>query len=538
VLFGKINKSTTLNNIQPESEGMMLAMKKQKSLICLCLALVFLTTGLLTAGRAATSPEIPNYVPGQVIVGFKEISTQVKGAIRAMGGTIMDEIPQLKALVIKVTAGREEQFIQGVRIIAGVKYAERNGIVRALYTPNDPYWNQLWNMQKISADKAWDFQKGSLSIKVAVVDTGVDYTHQDLAANYVYGGYDWVNDDNDPKDDHFHGTHVAGTVAAVMDNQIGVVGVAQVSIWAEKVLNYLGSGSWDNVAQGITHATDGGVNVISMSLGGFQYSSVLDNACKYAWENGVLLVAAAGNSNLNIDIFKTYPASLPTVVAVSATTSSDQKASWSNYGNKIEVAAPGDGVYSTMPGNKYDYLSGTSMATPHVSGLAGLIWSIEPSLTNQEVRDRLHAAVDDIGSPGKDTYYGYGRINAFKGLMAPTKVIEHTYTFSIPPGGSWEQHSDLSGDLFGAATGTGYVDKYVMTLTTTEYVEMFVVDGGSMGDTMAVLVPPARYWSAMSPTMLYLNGTLGPSTYTFYVAYMVPNAGAFPAGYDIQVSAT
>jgi subtilisin family serine protease len=203
--------------------------------------------------------------------------------------------------------------------------------------------------------------------------------------------------------------------------------VAQSSIWAEKVLPASGTGgSWDDLASGITHATDNDVDIISMSLGGYQYSNLVDTACTYAWNHGILLVAAAGNDKANLDTDPFYPACYNTVIAVSATNSADQRwwepspSPWgSNYGNKIELAAPGESVYSTVLSNTYGYKTGTSMACPHVAGLAALLLSYRPTLTNDELRNSLHATVDDLGTPGKDTYYGYGRINAEKAITFP-----------------------------------------------------------------------------------------------------------------------
>jgi len=405
-------------------------MGKLKCLVCLCLMFTFLVAGLSVSVAVTSTPDTPEFVAGEVIVGFEEINVEVANAIEARGGNIIKEITVLKALVVKVPVGKEDEFIQVVQSIPGFKYAERNGIVKAVYTPNDPYWNLLWNMRKIEADKAWDIHKGSTSVVIAIVDTGVDYNHQDLKAHYKSGGYDWVNNDNDPWDDQYHGTHCAGIAAAVMDNSIGVVGVAQCSIWAEKVLNYKGEGEWDDLASGITHATDNGVDIISMSLGGTGGSSLVNSACTYAWNHGVLLVAAAGNYNMDLDVTPFYPACYSTVIAVSATDSSDQRWSDSNYGNKIELAAPGVSVYSTIPGNRYTYLTGTSMACPHASGVAALLWSYNSSLTNTQLRSSLHEAVDDLGSPGKDIYYGYGRINAYKAL---TGGEEFQYHFRLDP---------------------------------------------------------------------------------------------------------
>jgi hypothetical protein len=285
-------------------------------------------------------------------------------------------------------------------------------------------------MRIIEADAAWNIEKGSTRTVIAILDTGIDYNHQDLSAHYVTGGYDWVNNDMDPWDDHYHGTHCAGIAAAVMDNGYGVTGVTQSGLWAEKVLDARGTGWWDDLASGIIHATDNGVDVISMSLGGSSYSALVDDACAYAYNQGVILLGAAGNHGNDIGITPFYPACHDTVMAVSGTDSNDDRYTGSNYGTPIEVAAPGVNVYSTMPGNKYGYLTGTSMSAPHVAGVTALSWSHDPSLTNIEMRDRLHQAVDDLGDPGWDPYFGYGRTNALKALSG---APEFEYHFQISP---------------------------------------------------------------------------------------------------------
>lgn len=512
-------------------------MAKIRNVFCLCMAFLFVASMFSINLGIASAYTTGNYVSGEVIVGLQNISIEALEAVQSKGGIVIEQIPQLNALIVKVQSGKEDMFIQNARDIPGFRYAERNGIVRAVYTPNDPEWGKLWNMRIISADKAWDVHKGTMNITVCIADTGVDYNHNDLKAHYVAGGYDWADNDGDPWDDHGHGTHCAGIAAAIMDNGIGVVGVAQVGIWTEKVLSSGGWGEWSWLASGIVHATNSGiVDIISMSLGGTGYSQLVKDACAYAWNHGLVLVAAAGNDGIDLDVTPFYPACYPEVIAVAATDSSDRRASFSNYGTKIEVAAPGVGIYSTYPGQSYVYMSGTSMACPHVSGLAGLIWSYNLEMTNQDVRDRLHVGVDDLGAPGRDEYFGYGRINAFKALVPPVPVvIEHTYTFSIGPGVSWHQYSELSDDRYGSTTGTGYVDKFVMTVTSACHITLDLVDCCLMGDTIALFKSATKYWSATSPDTVHLEGNVKAGTYNFYVAYILPNTGAFPAGYDIYI---
>jgi subtilisin family serine protease len=271
---------------------------------------------------------------------------------------------------------------------------------------------------------------GDLSVLVAVVDTGIYYMHPDLSAHYVPLGYDWVNMDSDPEDDHGHGTHCAGIIAAVSNNGEGIAGLAQVRVMAEKVLDSGGSGYWDWVANGIINATDCGADIISMSLGGYGYSQLVHDAVKYAYDSGVLLIAAAANDNTNM---KSYPAAYDEVVAVAATDQNDAKASFSNWGDWIELAAPGVSIISTVPSG-YESWSGTSMACPHVSGVAALAWSAYPSKTRDWLRLWLRYTADDLGDPGFDVYYGYGRINARKAVeQVPLAHELIAYEWETPP---------------------------------------------------------------------------------------------------------
>ncbi len=382
--------------------------------------ILLLAISSFTITTVKAEPE-NGFVPNELIVGFKDLGRQNLLDVEKAGGDVLELIPQLKAVKVGVPSPKEGEFIAAMRGKSGVRYVEKNAIVKAVYNPEDPYWIYQWNMRIIQANYAWNIHGGSPAVKVAIIDTGLDYTHFDLDDHWVPYGRDWVNDDGDPWDDNGHGTHCAGIVAAEIDNGIGVAGVAQVSLTAEKVLGMDGSGTFDNLAQGVVHAADReGVEVISMSLGAYYNSNLMKDACQYAWDKGSIIVAAAGNDNLRR---RFYPAAYETVIAVAATDSYDGKASYSNWGSWIELSAPGgDGfnpfewVWSTYPYNSYTFMTGTSMAAPHVSGLAALVWSYEPGLTNQELREHLRKTADDLGSEGKDNYYGYGRINAYRAL--------------------------------------------------------------------------------------------------------------------------
>jgi subtilisin family serine protease len=350
-------------------------------------------------------------VPGEVIVGFdKTIKEHSESLITTYGGEILDRNEALNCVLVRVED--TESFMEGVRRYESIAYVEPNGIVHALYTPNDSKWNRQWGPKSIHADEAWDVVRGDRNINISIVDTGIDYNHVDLKRNYVNGGWDWVNLDGDPMDDDGHGTHCAGIAAATMDNRRGIAGVAQVGIMAEKVLNETGEGSLWDVSQGIMHAVNKDANIISMSLGG-DSSYTMKKACGYAWDEGCVLVAAAGNDN---SYGICYPAAYNTVISVGAIDRSDSLSDYSNWGPEMELVAPGDGIISTFPDGEYAIMSGTSMAAPHVSGVAALVWSRYPTCTNSEIRGILDDSADDLGSTGYDEYYGYGKVNASAAL--------------------------------------------------------------------------------------------------------------------------
>jgi subtilisin family serine protease len=251
---------------------------------------------------------------------------------------------------------------------------------------------------------------------VAVIDTGIDYSHEDLAENYLPSGYDWVNHDSDPQDDNGHGTHVTGIIGAVTNNGLGVAGLSQVSIMSEKVLGNTGSGTIFNVAQGVIDATNKGARITSNSYGTYLYSDTMRAAFQYASSHGVLNVAAAGNDNRD-QLF--YPAAFGEfVIAVAGTDQNDARYTSSNYGGWIELSAPAVSIISTLPSNVYGPLTGTSMASAFVTGAAALLLS-HCGMSADQMRQRLRDIAVDLGPPAKDPYFGYGRMDVFSATQTP-----------------------------------------------------------------------------------------------------------------------
>jgi thermitase len=351
------------------------------------------------------------YAPGQVVVKYKDnaSASAVKSARAKANGTVMEKNNKLGFEVVKVK-GSVEETIEKLKKDPNVEYAEPNYYLHATYTPNDPYFSsRQYGPQKIQAPQAWDITEGS-GAKIAIVDTGVQSNHPDLAGKVV-GGWDFVDNDSTPQDGNGHGTHCAGIAAAVTNNSTGIAGTApKASILAVRVLNNSGSGTWTAVANGITYAADQGADVISLSLGGTVGNSGLQQAVDYAWSKGSVVVAAAGNAGTTAP---NYPAYYSNAIAVASTDQNDNKSSFSTYGSWVDVAAPGSSIYATYPTSTYASLSGTSMATPHVAGVAGLLASQGRSASN--IRAAIENTADKISGTG--SYWAKGRVNAYKAVQ-------------------------------------------------------------------------------------------------------------------------
>ena len=351
----------------------------------------------------------------KVIIGF--VDTPDKGdenMIRGHGGKTKYTYHIINAKAVEIS----EQSIAHIKNNPRVAYVEEDAKVYAL----DAELDNSWGVKHIGAGVVHEYNKGA-GVNVSIIDTGIDTTHPDLYANYK-GGYDYVNNDADPKDDNGHGTHCAGIVAAE-DNGIGVVGVAPgANLYAVKVLNRVGSGYISDVIAGIDWSVNNDMDVVSMSLGSSTSSTSLKTACDDAYEAGLVIVAAAGNSgDGNSDTTElSYPAAYDSVIAVGTTGRYDTAPSWSNSGPYLELAAPGVGIYSTLPtyrvtltrtyGYNYGTLSGTSMACPHVAGTVALVLFSDPTLTNEDVRLRLNTTADNLGPEGWDSVYGNGLVDA------------------------------------------------------------------------------------------------------------------------------
>ncbi len=401
---------------------------RKLSLICLFFFFIYGFFSLSSFfSRNTTHAQEPLLSTDQLLVQYRS-NINLENRLKFHRSLNIQQVGNINILdvdILKVEKEKIETVLERLNRDPRVLYAEPDHKAFALELTNDPgiVNNLQWGMFKIKAadvdSSAWNFSKSNPSVNIAILDTGIDQNHEDLSSKIVSNKN--CTDSGTVDDLYGHGTHVAGIAAAVTNNGVGIAGVGyNASLMNVKVLDDGGSGYYSWIANCIVWAADNGAKVVNMSLGGGAKSKTLENAVNYAWGKGVVIVAAAGNSGNNSP---TYPGYYSNVIAVAATDQNDKKASWSSYSNRwVDVAAPGVSIYSTFPNHPYvinkkpgyDYASGTSMATPHVAGLAALVWSTNFGTNNSSVRNRIESTADKISGTGK--YWIYGRINALASL--------------------------------------------------------------------------------------------------------------------------
>jgi len=443
---------------------------------------------LMVDGAKKTNRLEPEAVPGEFVVqmrvsglgtlaqGIQTLNNaglELKKVVNSKENIVLVKAKQ-NASLLSLGSQSAKSLMNRVGTLSNVEIIEPNFIYRAFdlpaVVPNDPKFGQLWGMKNIgqsdssgragvvgadiNAPEAWAVETGSNEVIVAVIDTGVDYTHPDLAANAWTGtdengntiyGYNAITDVLDPMDDHSHGTHCAGSIAGVGDNGVGVVGVAwKARIQGVKFLSGSGGGTLADAIKAIDWATANGAQIMSNSWGGGGFSQTLYDSIARAQEKGILFIAAAGNDGRNNDSSPAYPASydLDNIVSVAAGNNVNAMSYFSNFGQEtVDVMAPGENILSTVPvalssnaETAYKSYSGTSMATPHVSGAAALLLSKEPSLTAAEVKARLmtssvksRAFRDKLKSMGQLNIY-----NMLANIVPPGPVIPPEDSWSAP----------------------------------------------------------------------------------------------------------
>ncbi len=378
-------------------------------------AFTFVLIGILALGVIAPA----NFADAQnnkvnVLIGFHGIPDD--SLVKGNGGEIKKNF---HPFINVIAANIPEAAINGLMKNPNVSFIEEDAIatIQGHSTSSGGEYANSWGVDHIDADVVHQNPNNGAGIKVAVIDTGIYYNHNDLSANYK-GGIDIRNSDTDPMDDNGHGSHVSGILAAVANNG-GVIGTApEAWIYGVKVLSSSGSGTYSDVISGIQWSANNGMNVASLSLGGPE-SQALCDAVTAAFSSGVLVIAAAGNDGNppgkgdNV----VYPANCAYAIAVAATNQDDNRASFSSTGSQVEISAPGVSIYSTYLENNYRTYSGTSMATPHVSGVAALVFA-SGDYTNQDVRTILQQTANDLGSSGRDSKYGFGLVDPVEAVGA------------------------------------------------------------------------------------------------------------------------
>ena len=488
-------------------------MKRKFALALACLLLLSLNG--ISSGqekffekRRVRTIKGPKWVPGEIIVKFKQGVSQdaIRRINRRHGASTLSISKTGQFLRIRIRRNTTAKEMVAVYTREpDVEYAEPNFILRAFTVPNDPLYSYQWHMDNldyggINMESAWDHETGSPDVIVAVVDTGVAYADNgrfkrapDLANTSFVSGYDFVNNDAEPNDDESHGTHVTGTIAQSTNNNLGVAGVAfNVSIMPIKVLDRNGSGTDADIADGIYFAANNGADIINLSLGGEDSSTTLENAVAYAYNNGVTIVCAAGN-----EFQQGNPTSYPAAynaycIAVGATRYDEARAPYSNTGSYIDLTAPGgdldvdqnddgynDGVLQqtfspiTKRPNDFGYwfFDGTSMASPHVAGVAALV--IANGVTGPDnVRAALQATAEDKGPIGWDEQYGWGIVDACAALgFCPPKA------YDVSVAGISAPSSALRGDVVSVTVNVAnqgdYDESFAVALTdTTDAVEI------------------------------------------------------------------
>jgi thermitase len=359
-------------------------------------------------------------------------ATEIEALHRSLGAHLIRDLPQIGWQIVEVDPARIDEVRRAYASSAVVARVEPDREYRLAHIPNDPMWPGMWNLQHIHCDTAWDVTRGSSSVKVAVIDTGLETTHPDIAANvwtnpgevpgngidddndgYVddVHGWDFVNNDPVPDDLFGHGTCCSGIIAAVQDNNLGVTGIAPlVQIVPLKACNDAGYLYDSYVVPALLYAADHGCQVISMSFYGDQVTPSEAAAIDYCWAHGCLPVAAAGNDS---QVFPYYPGAYELTLAVGAHDSSDHRSWFSNFGSWVDVAAPGEGISTTTTGGGYTTgFAGTSGACPHVAGIAALLFSEVPTATNAQVRAAIEDSAIFTNGGGTGEWTNYGRVDA------------------------------------------------------------------------------------------------------------------------------
>lgn len=392
----------------------------------ICVVSLLAITAIMLSGRKpnvqaekkniVTEPP-EQFVPGRVLVKFHDniLPAHARNIIAALGARDASEIPNIGVHILDLPyQANERAFVRSFQARSEVEFAELDRILEpGAIAPNDPWYPNQWSLAKIGAPTAWATTTGAADVTIAILDTGVDGSHPDLASKMVPGWNVYDNNSN-TSDVVGHGTMVAGTAAAISNNGQGVASVAWgCSIMPIRISDLNGNATYSAAASGLNWAADHGAKVANISYI-MTDSSAVTSSARYFQSKGGVVTVSSGNSS-------TYDASAdnPYVLTVGATNGDDVIYPWSNTGNNVDLVAPGF-VYTTVRGGLYSTASGTSVAAPTVAGVVALVISANPSLTPAEVQNVLKQSADDLGASGWDSSYGWGRVNAARAVCAAT----------------------------------------------------------------------------------------------------------------------
>lgn len=400
---------------------------------------------VLLAGMAMSLPTAalaqgqPEWVADELLVTVRPGVSRGKaeGLYRSQGAALIDEIHQINTHLIRVPPQALEKVELALSRRPEVEFVQKNRLHAPNLTPNDPQYSSQWHLTKIMAPQAWDYLEGTPEVTIAILDSGVDGTHPDLAPNLV-PGYNCYNNNNDTSDVYGHGTKVAGGAAAITDNGTGVASPAyQAFIMPIRVTDTSGWAYDSTLSKGLTWAADRGARVMNMSFRGVAESGTITSAAQYAVKKGAVVVAAAGNTGVE----ESTPEN-PYMISVSATDPYDRLSGFSSRGSYVDLAAPGSAILTTVRGGGYGFVSGTSISSPITAGVVAAMLSANPALTPAEVESILESTAEDLGTPGYDTSFGFGRVNAMDAVLAalghspPPDSTPPTCAISFPNNGA------------------------------------------------------------------------------------------------------
>ena len=373
----------------------------------------------------ATAAENVPFVPGRILLRLRPgvAVTNLPARMARRGASVGPTLHHSQIHLLNLPEAQVEAAIEDLRNDPDTEYAERDYLAQAAFVPDDPLAlsGQEWHLASLRAPAAWDITSGRTNVLVAVLDSGIDAAHPDLAGQST-PGYDFVNNTPNPGDDFGHGTAVAGVLAAAGNNGLGIAGIAfGCRVLPVKVMDRSGFAAYSSIAEGIHFAVEQGARVVNISIVGSQPSGALQEAIDFAWSNNVIVVASAGNYANSVP---QYPAACDHVLAVSATEPDGSLAWFSSFGTNVTLSAPGDAIWTTQNDTNAPYgpWSGTSLASPLVAGVAALVLAENPALTAAQVCSILEQTAEDLGSPGYDSSFGYGQVDAYAAVDAASQL--------------------------------------------------------------------------------------------------------------------